>query len=266
MSKTLVIVLNHNIPEYANKLYDSLKDFQGETYDVLVMDNGSKPDLIPVASHIRFEQNLYWGGALNEAFKMVLKDDTYDSLLFLNNDIEVTGEVFVNLLRHELFSNDFVMIHPCVAGSAQPWKQMQNWGGKETRVVKWIDLIAPMFHRKLIEEAREFPSELYFGWGQELIIYDICQEKGWKTGVCDHVCIVHYGKQTYLQQKLFVTEETENGVVERAIPISERHALAAIEYRTYFALHVLKHGNFDDLRKYGEEYTYYDALSNNKID
>jgi hypothetical protein len=120
MSKTLVIILNHNIPEYANQLYDSLKNYQGETYDALVMDNGSKPELMPATTHIRFEQNLYWGGALNEAFRIVLKDDKYDSLLFLNNDIEVTGEVFVNLLRHEMFSNDFVIISPCIAGWEQP--------------------------------------------------------------------------------------------------------------------------------------------------
>jgi len=260
MSKTLVIILNHNIPHYADRLYDSLKDFQGETYDVFVMDNGSKPEYVAVNTHIRLEENTYWGGGLNESIRMVLRDDKYDSLLFLNNDIEVTGEVFVDLLRKEMFEKDFVLLSPCIAGSAQPWKQMQCWGSKETREVLWIDQMAPMFHRKLLEVVGKFPDELYFGWGQELICFDICQERGWKTGVCDHVCILHYGKQTYIQNKLFIKERSVDSVVERIIPISERHALAAQEYRNYFAVNVLKHGVFDDLRKYGEEYTYYGAV------
>ncbi|MEI6433977.1 MAG: hypothetical protein WCP32_03965 [Bacteroidota bacterium] len=256
MSKTLVIILNHNLPEYANWLYDSLKEFQGETYDALVMDNCSKPELTPATTHIRIEQNIYWGGALNEAFKLVLKDDRYDSLLFLNNDIEFTGDVFVNLLRHELFSHKFAIVSPCIAGRAQPWKQMQNWGSSNPRIVKWIDLVAPLFHRKFIEEIGQFDSELYYGWGQELICFDVCQEKGWKTGVCDHISIVHFGMQTLVQKKIFYNEPSENGSIEKTFTLQERHALAMNEYRTYFATHPLKHGNIDELRAYGEQYSF----------
>jgi hypothetical protein len=216
---------------------------------------------MPATIHIRHENNLYWGGALNEAFKLVLKEDRYDSLLFLNNDIEVTAEVFVNLLRNELFSNDFAIVSPCIAGQAQPWKQMQNWGSRQIRLVKWIDNQAPLFHRKIIEAIGQFDPELYFGWGQELICFDISQERGWKIGVCDHISILHVGKQTFLQKRLFTTENSDKGNKEQPITMQESHTKAMIEYRAYFADHLLKHGDFEELRAYGEQYTYYEGLS-----
>ena len=256
MQKTLVIILNHNLPEYTNWLYHSLKEFEGETYDTQVMDNGSKTWLMADPTHIRFEKNLFWGGALNEAFKIVLNDDRYDSLLFLNNDLEVTAEVFVDLLRKELFGNDFAMISPCIAGRAQPWKQMQNWGSHETRIVKWIDCQAPLIHRKLIEEIRQFDAELYYGWGQELICFDVCQEKGWKIGVCDHLTILHYGMQTLRQNRLFSKGNDENGDTEEPVSLADSHAKAMGEYRAYFASNPLKHGDFEELRSYGETYSF----------
>ena len=242
-------------------MYNSLNKFSGETYDLLVMDNGSKPGLMPVCTHIRHETNLYWGGALNEAFKLVLKDNQYDSLLFLNNDMEVTAEVFVNLLRNELFSKDFAIVSPCIAGREQPWKQMQNWGSRETRIVKWADLMAPLFHRKFIEAVGQFDSELYYGWGQELLSHEICTEKGWKIGVCDHICIMHVGKQTLLQNRLFSQTNHEGETKEEPVTLTDSHAKAMEEYRNYFIKHPMKHSTFDDLRSYGEFYTYFGGLA-----
>jgi len=261
MSKTLVIILNHNLPEYTNKLYFSLQKFEGETYDVMVMDNGSKPEFMPTKVHIRLENNLYWGGALNEAFKIVLRDDKYDSLLFLNNDIEVTSEVFVNLLRNELFKNDFAIVSPCLAGWAQPWKQMQNWGYRGTRIVKWIDNQAPLFHRKLIAAIGQFDSELYYGWGQELICFEFCQERGWQIGVCDHITILHFGKQTLRQNRLFAKRNTDQYTGDQPVPLEESHDIARKEYLSYFADHILKHGKFEELQAYGEKYVFYESLS-----
>lgn len=261
MPKTLVTILNHNLPEYTNRLYDSLKQFEGETYELLIIDNGSKAELMPIITNIKYQNNLYWGGALNEAFKLILNDNHYDSLLFLNNDIELTAEVFVNLLRNEMFSKDFAIVSPCIAGREQPWKQMQNWGSRDTRIVKWIDNQAPLFHRKIIEAIGQFDPELYYGWGQELICYDICQEMGWTIGVCDHISILHFGKQTLLQKRLFSYDNNKQGVIEEPVSLTDSHEMARNQFQTYFANHPLKHGDFENLRIYGEQYSCYKGLS-----
>jgi hypothetical protein len=260
MTKTLVIILNHNLPEMTDSLYLSLKDHEGDLFSLFVMDNGSKESLISPYTQVYLKQNIFWGGALNEAFKIMLDNDQYDSLLFLNNDIELNGKIFVEALRHELFANDFALVSPCIAGDPKPWLQMQNWGAQSTRVVKWIDNQAPMFHRKLVEAISQFDNELFYGWGQELICFDVCESNQWKIGVCDHVSIVHYKGQTLLQNRLFSLSGSSDGPrSESADPIDfaafKKEARAS--YLNFFQAHPLKNSTFDELYFYGQNYYYH---------
>jgi len=262
MTKSIVIILNHNLPEYTNSLYHSLLEFQDDSFDLLVMDNGSKPALMPEIINIRNETNLFWGGALNIAFDFVLKNTQYDSLLFLNNDIDVNASIFVKALRSELFKNNFAIVTPCIAGRAQPWKQMMNWGSKKTRTVKWIDNQAPLFHRKIIEAIGQFDPELKYGWGQELVCYDICEGRGWKIGVCDHISMLHFGMQTLVQKRLFNIDQRSGNIAEEIpIDLDNFKRKASNSYLNYFAEHPLRNGKFDDLRSYGESYTYFPGNS-----
>jgi GT2 family glycosyltransferase len=258
MTKTLAIILNHNLPEYTNWLYYSLKKAQDKTYDLMVMDNGSKPELMPKYTQIKFSKNLFWGGALNEAFKLVLQNKEYDSLLFLNNDLELTPGIFVRSLRHQLFTHNYAVVSPCIAGKPQPWRQMMNWGSPKPRTVKWIDNQAPMFHRQLIEAIGQFPEELYFGWGQDMLCNDVCRDHGWKIVVCDHVCILHYGKQTLMKSQLFSLDRDIETVNFQASAVSwEDYKSEAVRTRdAYFAAHPLKYESFDELLDYGLNYQY----------
>jgi hypothetical protein len=259
MPKTLVIILNHNLPELTNWLYYSLKKFQDETHDILVMDNGSKPDLIPSYTQIRLKKNYFWGGALNEAFKLVLENREYDSMMFLNNDIELTPEIFVRSMREAMFANDFAIVSPCIAGKPLPWRQMQNWGSRIPRIVQWIDNPAPLFHRKIIEAIRQFPEELYIGWGQEMICYDTCVEHGWKTAVCDHIAILHQGKQTLLQNKLYgdlASPDKNHRSGEQSVSWEDFKAEAIKTRDAYFEKNPLKNVVFKEFNDYGIHYTY----------
>jgi len=259
MTKTLAIILNHNLPEYTNWLYHNLNKSRDETYDLMVMDNGSKPELVPKYAHIRFEKNIFWGGALNEAFKLVLQNNEYDSLLFLNNDLELTPNIFIQSLRFELFSNDFAIVSPCIAGRPQPWRQVQNWGSRKPRLVKWIDNQAPMFHRKIIEEIGQFPSELYIGWGQDMMCHDVCMDHNWKIAVCDYLCILHYGKQTLYKNQLYSLENEKkpDELKENSAVSWELYKAEAIRTRdAYFADHPLRYDSFDSLVEYGLTYQY----------
>jgi len=263
MAKTLAVILNHNLPEYTNWLYYSLKKFKDDSYDLLVMDNGSRPELIPKYTHIKFEKNLFWGGALNEAFKLVLDDLKYDSLLFLNNDLELTPHIFVNSLRRALFDNDFAIVSPCIAGKPQPWRQMMNWGSQKPRVMKWIDNQSPLFHRKIIEAIGQFPQELYIGWGQDMFCNDVCRDHNWKIAVCDHITVLHYGKQTLLKDQLFSLEKENDPPQQssQAVPWEAYKAEAIKTRDAYFDEHPLRYESFDDLLKYGLDYQYTNQIS-----
>jgi hypothetical protein len=254
MTKTLTIVLNHNLPDYTNWVYYSLKKFMNDSMDLMVMDNGSKPDLIPKYAQIRLKKNIYWGGALNVAFQMVLDNPGYDSLLFLNNDIEFTPDIFFDQLRTSLFKYDLAIATPCIAGKPQPWRQMQNWGHQEPRIVNWIDNQAPMIHRKLIEAIGQFPEALQIGWGQELICSEVCRDRNWKIAVLDYLSIIHYGKQTLLQNKLFVEDENEQQT-DQAVSWEAYKAGAMKTRDDYFRANPLKYETIAEQMEYGLKYT-----------
>lgn len=259
MTKTLTIILNHNLPDLTNWLYYSLKKHQDNTFELLVVDNGSLDEFTPGYAHIKLEENLFWGGALNKAFEMVLSDSAYDSLLFLNNDIEINPAVFVQSLRRELFDNNYAIVSPCIAGKPQPWRQMQNWSSAQPRIVKWIDNQAPLFHRKIIEKIQQFPEELFMGWGQDMLCYDHCYENNWGIAVCDYISIIHYGKQTLLRNRLFRlnNKRTEHQLNDDYPTVWDLYKSEAIRTRNaYFSKNPLKYESFDRLVEYGLGYTY----------
>ena len=196
MAKTLAIILNHNLPKITDWLYNELASHQGKDYELQVMDNGSSRAHQSSNTSIFIDTNVFWGGALNLAFQMVIDNPDYDSLLFLNNDIELNGSGFVPGLREVMFNEDFVLVAPCIAGRPQSFKQMQCWGSREVREVKWIDCQAPLIRRDLIEEIGQFDSALKYGWGIPQVMYRYCKNKNWRAGVCDHISILHHGKMT----------------------------------------------------------------------
>lgn len=259
MSKTLVLILNHNLPEYTNWLYYSLKKYQDSSFDIEIMDNGSREEFIPKHASIKIEKNVFWGGALNMAFEIVLSNNQYDSLLFLNNDIELNPKRFVQSMRNVMIFDGFTIVSPCIAGKPQPWRQMQNWCSKTPRVVKWIDNQAPLFHRKFIEAVRKFPTELYIGWGQDMICHDICMENNWKIGVCDHICIIHYEKQTLYKNRLYSlepVEETDHNDQTNTISWDAYKSKAIAKRDAYFRSNPLKYESFDELLHYGLNYSF----------
>ena len=204
--KTLVIILHYNTPDLTDSLYESLSPCAGQSYDLFVLDNGSDSDKKSCYHSLETGENKYFGGALNWSFEYVLKNDEYDSLLFLNSDIIVSNSDIVNLLREEMFQNEFTLLSPSVneisSGGNVGCPQIQNWNTNSCRTVCWIDFQCPMFHRKLIEKIGKFDDQLKHGYGQHLICGFLCEEQNWKIGVTDKLTVEHIGSATMKQERV----------------------------------------------------------------
>ena len=109
--KTLVLILHYNTLELTNSLYESLSKYKSNDYDLFILNNGSDKENESNYPSLNTGKNLYFGGGLDWAFKYMLKNKQYDSLLFLNSDLKIQGENFVTLLRKELFDNNLNVIH-----------------------------------------------------------------------------------------------------------------------------------------------------------
>jgi len=200
--KTAAVILNHNLPDYTDMLYESLKPYERGDYELMVFDNGSNETGRSKYTTHQLDYNVFFGGGFNAAMQMVIEGDEYDSLLFLNNDLTVHPYNFVKVLREEMFSRfhvcdvvspSFYNIEPL--GQCH-WKTMHNWGVEQTRVVPFIDFQCPLISKRLLKEVGEIDPSLMYGWGIDAHFAIVCQQKGWKMGVVDRLCVLHHNSLT----------------------------------------------------------------------
>ena len=242
MSKSLVAILHYNSFNFTDTLYEMLKPYEGEDYDLIVIDNGSDEGKTSKYSTFRIEENVYYGGGLDVTMNYFIENKQYDSMILLNSDLIIHGYNFIKSLRQELFSDDELMLASgCVLQPEQSqchWKMIHNWGHKNIRHVPWVDYQCCLLKRELVETIEGFGSK--FGWVQDVMTGIICEDKGWKIGVCDWLPVIHFGNGS-------VKANSDKPI------ISQYNQLAEQEMVQYFKDKGLWN-RFIDLRQKAEQY------------
>lgn len=243
MKKTLAAILHYNSTKYTDTLYEMLKPYEREDYDLFVIDNGSDKDKTSKYTSFRLEENVYYGGGLDVTMNYFLENTEYDSMILLNSDLIIHGYNFIKSLREELFSEeDLVLVSGCVMQPEQNqcyWKAVHNWGQKTIRYVPWVDYQCSLIKRKFVEEVKGFGSK--FGWVQDIVTGIVCEKKGWKIGVCDWLPVIHFGNGSI--------KDNSNDPI-----ISQYNKLAEAEMINYFKERGLIE-EFLRMRKLGENYS-----------
>lgn len=204
MTKTLAAILHHNTPELTNTLYEQLKPYEGNDYDLVIIDNGSSEKGKSNYTTYRCDTNVYFGGGLNLAFQLILNNPEYDSLLFLNSDLIIHGYRFIGELRRVMVEDNYKIISPSIIQPEKDqcfWTTMHNWNSNKVRQVEWVDFQCPLIHRDVIEAIEQFDNELIFGWGNDVYSGLVCKDNGWKVGVVDWCTVVHLNNQTVKQNQ-----------------------------------------------------------------
>jgi GT2 family glycosyltransferase len=267
-TKTAAIILNHNMPDMTDMLFEALKPYEREDYDLIVLDNGSKPEGTSKYAYAKLDDNVYFGGGLNAAMHFVKENEQYDSLLFLSNDLTIHPYNFVRTLREEMFIEvpdgyglygpprgipiktkvdicyDIVAptFYNVEANQQCHWKVMHSRCSKETRRVPYVDFQCPLISKRLIEAVGSIDPDLIYGWGPDWLFALTAKKLGYKLGVVDRACVLHHNSLT-----------VKRGVAGLDIPTYCR--LAEEGMRKFF----MKTGAWDDymnLRKETEKYEY----------
>ena len=197
--KTAAFILNHNLPDYTDMLYESLKPYERTDYDLFVIDNGSSKEGKSKHTSLELEENVYFGGGFNAAMQYTLENKEYDSMMFLNNDLTVHPYNFVKALREEMLSG-YDIVSPSFY-NVEPdqqchWRGMRTHHEKEIRRVPFSDFQCPLISRRLLEEVKEIHQSLIMGWGVDFFFALIARDNGWKIGVVDRCCIIHHNSLT----------------------------------------------------------------------
>jgi GT2 family glycosyltransferase len=223
MSKTFAAILHYNTVKYTDAVYEMLKPYERDDYDLVVIDNGSDKDKISKYTTYTIDTNIYFGGGLDKIMGFILDKPEYDSVVTISSDMILHGNNFIRGLRKELFSDENLMVvAPCILHPEQTqcfWPAMHNWGSQTIRHVPWVDFQCSLLKRKLVEEIRQFGSK--FGWAQDIYTGIVCEKMGWKIGVCDWIPAIHFSSAT-------IKEHPEDPI------ISQYNELANQEMLQYF--------------------------------
>lgn len=196
--KSLVAILHYNTVQYTDALYEMLKPYERDDYDLVVIDNGSDPGKTSKYTTYRSEENVFYGGGLDMGLQLFIENKEYDSFVLLNSDMIVHGYNFIKTLRTLLFDrNDVMIVSPCVIQPTPQqcfWKQMHCWNADKLRVVPFVDFQCALMKRELAEKIGSFGSR--YGWVQDLMTGIICEDNNWKIAVSDRLPIVHIGNGT----------------------------------------------------------------------
>lgn len=229
-TKSLVVILHYNTVQYTDTIYEILKPYENEDYDLLVFDNGSDEDKISKYTTHRLEKNIYFGGGYDMIMQYMLQHPEYDSMMLMSSDIICTGHSFMKNLRKDLFSReDLMLVSPCILvpeKNQMHWDQMHCWGAKELRLVPWADIQCALVKRPLVEKIRRFG--IAYGWGNDIVMGIVCEDNNWKIGICDYISCIHLQNAT-------VKAHADHPV------ISQYNEMALQEFHEYFR----KYGIYD---------------------
>lgn len=238
----LIATLNHNLPDLTDNLVEQLKrDPLFLECELMVVDNGSKEALARHTTH-QLESNTFFGGGFNVVLDYFLNETDHEYLYFLNNDLIFHGPSFLTTSLKEAKSVNAAVYSPSVINASIEqchWKQMWNWG-KGLREVRWIDFQCPLIRRDVLEQVKQYPSELVYGWGLDFYTGCITEGSSLKTIVSDTHTICHLNSQTFKQNKIDI------GVTEFCMN-AETNMYNFFRNSEYYSLYL-------DLRRHGESY------------
>lgn len=197
------IILNHNKPENADKLYELLN----EAFDVEIWDSGSDSDKMPI-NLTKSYPNIYWTGAWNEIMRLY---SDYDVVWMLGCDIELRSKSFEYLEAIEK-SLPFGCWSPCVEGRAHPFMQAHNYVHGEPVRVKNIEGMCMALSGNLMRKVNRLMEGSQIGFGQDFWLCYVSRQYGMENIIDGRVKVYHpagigYDENLALQQM----EETFGG-------------------------------------------------------
>ncbi|MHB8146701.1 MAG: glycosyltransferase [Vulcanimicrobiaceae bacterium] len=214
-----IVTLSWNAPEYTKQALDSIRTYTSEPYEVIVVDNGSKPETLAYLRaiddpHVRVvynDRNLGYGVGNN----IGMAHTKGEYIVLLNNDVIVTEHWLDGLLEPFGRIPDLGVTAPrsnCVAGSqvvgdaaysdpegiqryaAARRKRWRRSGYVTERAIG----LCLCIDRRVIDEIGGFDDRFGLGNFED---DDLCiriRAAGYKIFVCNDVFIHHFGSRSFV--------------------------------------------------------------------
>lgn len=203
MKKIATIILNRNLPEVTERLYEHLSKYDGEQTDIYVVEAGS--DKSKLSRYTTWHANsddvlvngLRYGRGMNFGLVQLLKEgkfDQYDAFFLLTNDTEFKAGPTLSPLVEILNKHSHVgILSPC----SERWGERLLLKDQATKYFWFVHNNAYLLRREFIESIcdKEKPDVMDFlfdgtnfrGYGSEHELIAKAYANDWAAAITSQV-------------------------------------------------------------------------------
>ena len=215
MSRVATIILNRNLPEVTNNLYEHLKKYDQNQTDIFVLEAGSDQENLSkyytwYANELDIMKNgLRYNRGMNYALLKLFKENNwnkYDAFFLITNDTELSSKKTINPLMSLMDKQkNLGIISPC----SKKWGEKFLLKKQTTKYFWFIHNNAYLLRRKFIESVMEtndpnfmnfvFDGTNFRGYLSESELIAKAYLNDWAAAITSEVYAEH--NETYLLNK-----------------------------------------------------------------
>lgn len=225
MKRVATIILNRNLPDVTNRLYEHLVQHDGDATDVYVVEAGSDPERLSkyVTWHADWpeavEHGLRYSRGMNFGLSQLWKDGkfkSYDAFLLLTNDTELQDRPTVASLMEVMDQHLRVgILSPC----SSRWGERLLLKEQSTKYFWFIHNNAYLLRRQFVESVlnTDAPGPMSFlfdgsnfrGYGAESELIAKAYANDWAAAITPTVQATENESHLLTKADLIRTEDYE---------------------------------------------------------
>ena len=228
MKNTATIILNRNLPDVTDRLYESIYRNNSDKTDIYVVEAGSDEDKL--SKHCTWWAN--WDKAMKDGLRVPRgvnyalvqmlneeKFDKYDYFIMLTNDAEFEDKSVVDDMVAVMEKHPHVgILSPC----SKQWGEARLLGYENTKYFWYVHNVAYMMRREYIETVRESEKPTYLnflydgtnfrGFGLEMELVAKGYANDWATAITTKVWVNENEEHLQTKAGLIKTEGYEENL------------------------------------------------------
>ena len=228
MKKVATIILNRNLPEVTDKLYNKIKKYNNKFTDIFIVDAGSKNRLISknttwIANWKAVKKNgLRFARGMNFALDQMIKENkfnNYEYFFLLTNDSEVEKKPFIKKLNTILKKNPKIgILSPC----SKKWGEKFFLKKKKLKFFWYIHNNAYFLRKQFVENILNkkkpgyinllFDGNNFRGYGLESELIAKAYINDWAAAITSEVWVEENESYLVNQNKIIQTEDFDENL------------------------------------------------------
>ena len=225
IKKVATVILNRNLPDVTDKLYDHIIKYDNEITDVFIIESGSDPEKLSknytwyadwdevIKNGLRYPRGINYG-----LFNLIKENSfhNYDAFLFLTNDTELENVPSVARLASILENHPKLgILSPC----SKRWGEYLLLKDQKIKYFWYIHNNAYMFRKEFITSVMHsdpsymnllFDGTNYRGYGSEMEILAKCYSNDWAAAITSEVLVSENESYLIKQSDLIKTDSYED--------------------------------------------------------